>query len=276
VRHHVPPALLENARAYGGQPASPRDAVTVAVVRAGSTCSELLLLRRRSELAFAPSFDVFPGGKVEHHDRRPIPWAGPEPARWARRFGCDAGLAHALVVAAVRETFEETGILIASDEDGNMVRFEDNELETYRVALEHGEMLLADLLRDRRLVLRSDLLAPWSHWVTPEFEPLRYDTHFLVALAPSEASPVMAPEAKSAQWIALDRVTSAIAAGDVTMLPPTRTTCDELSEHPTDQLLNAAWARRSTLRTAVLVKQGEEYFLETEIREEHPPSSVSE
>ena len=114
-----------------------------------------------------------------------VAWAGPEPADWADRLGCDEETARALVCAAVRETFEESGVLLAGPHGDEVVAdTTGDEWEADRVALESRELAMTDFLTRRGLVLRTDLLGVWAAWLTPVFEPKRYRTWFFVALLP--------------------------------------------------------------------------------------------
>ena len=111
---------------------------------------------------------------------------GPAPAEWAARLGTDERTARALVCAAVRETFEESGVLLAGprdEPDAVVADTSGDDWEADRVALEARELSMTDFLDRRGLVLRSDLLGAWSGWLTPEFEPRRYRTWFFVAAA---------------------------------------------------------------------------------------------
>ena len=119
MRIPLPPQLVEQARAFAAgerTPAEPRDAATVVLMRPGTTATgpEVYLLRRQASMAFAAGMCVFPGGGVDPRDfDHAVAWAGPAPAEWAERLGTDEATARALVCAAVRETFEESGVLLA-------------------------------------------------------------------------------------------------------------------------------------------------------------------
>ena len=117
MRIPLPDALVEQARAFSAgtaQPAEPRDAATVVLLREAQGAPELYLLRRQTSMAFAAGMCVFPGGGVDERDFDvSIAWAGPSPAQWAQLLGVDEARARALVCAAVRETFEESGVLLA-------------------------------------------------------------------------------------------------------------------------------------------------------------------
>jgi 8-oxo-dGTP pyrophosphatase MutT (NUDIX family) len=204
--------------------ATPRPAATVMLVRDGVGGVEVFMLRRVSSMEFAPSMWVFPGGGVDpRDDAADLPWAGPAPDDWADLLGCDEGMARALVSAAVREVFEECGVLLAGPSPESVVGdLRDPEWDGERAALLAREQSLAEMLVRRGLVLRSDLLAVRAHWLTPPFEPKRYDTWFFTALLPSGQIPDDdTSEADHADWTVPGVLLDAYAAGEVLMLPPT-------------------------------------------------------
>lgn len=220
----VPDHLLAHLTSWDGISATPRDAATVMVLRRRGVGLEALLLRRQRSMAFAGGMHVFPGGSVQASDREPVPWVGPSADEWARRWDCDTDLARALVVAGVRETFEETGILFAgSDAQSVSGVCTGREWDEARRALEAGETTMAALLTDRGLVLRADLLGAWAHWITPEFEPRRFDTRFFVAILPEqELAHTHGSEADASFWIDVSAAVSAAEQGAVAMMAPTR------------------------------------------------------
>ncbi|MGH3625684.1 MAG: NUDIX hydrolase, partial [Sciscionella sp.] len=144
-------------------PVTPRDAATVVLLRDGADGIEAFLLRRVAAMAFAGGMTVFPGGGVDARDADANPrWAGPAPAWWAGILGSAERLAGALVCAAVRETFEESGVLLAGPTEETVV--EDATTHAWaRKALAARELSFATFLADTKLVLRSDLLRPWSN-----------------------------------------------------------------------------------------------------------------
>ena len=169
-------------------PAETRQAATVLIVRDGAPGLEVYLLRRTKGMPFAGGMTAYPGGGVDQRDGdTEIGWAGPTPAEWAAAFGCDERTARELVCAAVRETFEEAGVLLAGARRGGAVvpDVSGDDWEEQRQALLTRELSLAELLAGRGLVLRSDLLRPFAHWITPPIEPRRYDTKFFVAALPA-------------------------------------------------------------------------------------------
>ncbi|WP_433352230.1 NUDIX hydrolase [Microtetraspora malaysiensis] len=207
-----------------------RDAATVVVLR--DSPLEVYLLRRKATMAFAAGAYVFPGGSVDPRDAdHAVAWAGPSPREWGAVFGADERTARGLVCAAVRETFEESGVLLAGPSATTIVAdTTGDDWEADRVALIAHELSFAEFLDRRGLVLRSDLLRPWAHWITPEIETRRFDTRFFVAaLPPGQRTRDVGGEADMVAWMppaaALDRA----AAGEIMLMPPTFTTLTELS-----------------------------------------------
>ena len=185
----LPPEFLDRARAAQDPsfvPSPARDAATVALVRDAANGLEVYLLRRVRGMAFAGGMHVFPGGSVDPADATAdLGWAGPPAGEWAQAFATTAPLARSLVCAAVRETFEESGVLLAGASDDDLLPdVSSDDWEAERVALEAREHSLSELLARRGLVLRSDLLRPLAHWITPEVEPKRFDTRFFLARLP--------------------------------------------------------------------------------------------
>ncbi|MGS2805786.1 NUDIX hydrolase [Nocardia sp. MW-W600-9] len=206
-----------------------RDASTVMLVRDGDTGIEVFLQRRVSGMAFAGGMTVFPGGGVDAADgTADIAWAGPAPAWWAERFATSEQSAQALVAAAVRETFEECGVLLAGPTADTVV----DDSAVYREArgkLERRELSLADFLAAEGLVLRADLLRPWSNWITPEAEPRRYDTRFFVAVLPQgQIADGATSEAAQVVWATPSDALASWRAGEHVLLPPTWSQLDGL------------------------------------------------
>ncbi|MFC0429539.1 NUDIX hydrolase [Kutzneria buriramensis] len=226
-------------------PVTPKDAATVALVREGGAGLEVFLLRRVAGMAFAGGMTVFPGGGVDRRDAdTSVAWVGPEPAWWGRKFGCDPHLARALVCAAVRETFEESGVLLAGKDDTSVVADAAKYSEA-RHALVNREVSLAQFLSEANLVLRADLLRPWANWVTPTEEPRRYDTRFFLAVLPEgQHADGQTSEADHAGWQRPQDAIDDWKAGRVGLLPPTWMTLAELREAGT--VAAAMTAERAT------------------------------
>ncbi|MCH8611710.1 NUDIX hydrolase [Arsenicicoccus dermatophilus] len=215
-----------------------RHAATVQLVRDAEDGAgvEVFMLRRVATMEFAPRTMVFPGGGVDPRDADEAlardHWAGPTPQQWAERMGRPAAVAQQLVVAAVREVFEECGVLLAGAGPDDVVRdLATPDWHADRVALEARELSLTDLLLRRGLVLRSDLLAYRAHWITPAFEPRRYDTAFFAALLPTGQHPDdRTTEADSAGWCRPADLLARLERGRVLMLPPTIVAVEQLAE----------------------------------------------
>lgn len=214
--------------------AAPRDAATVVLQRPGADGSpEVYLLRRQVTMDFAGGMCVFPGGGVDPRDYdHEVAWAGPTPAEWAARLGTSEDVARALVCAAVRETFEESGVLLAgASADTVVADTTADDWEADRVALESRELSLTDFLDRRGLVLRTDLLGIWSGWLTPVFEPKRYRTWFFVAQLPEgQVTRDVSSESSEVVWLPATEAVAQTERGEMAMLPPTYLTCMEIGE----------------------------------------------
>jgi 8-oxo-dGTP pyrophosphatase MutT (NUDIX family) len=214
-------------------PVTPKDAATVVLLRDTADGPEAFLLRRVVGMAFAGGMSVFPGGGVDRRDAdADIAWTGPNPEWWAEKFACAVPLARALVCAAVRETFEESGVLLAGP-DADSVVSDTRPYSPARQALVDRELSLAQFLANNQLVLRSDLLRPWANWVTPAEEPRRYDTKFFIAALPEgQRADGSTTEADHAEWRRPDDAIAMWKAGERGLLPPTWMTLAELAEQP--------------------------------------------
>jgi len=212
-------------------PVVPKPAATVVLIRddpappAGRTPLQVFLQRRVAGMAFAGGMTVFPGGSVDPSDHVDVPrWIGPTPASWGERLGHPPALAAALVKAAVRETYEECGVLLAGDGPATLAAHLRADLLARRAAL-------PDVLGDRPL--RADLLRAWSRWITPPSSPRRYDTAFLVARLPAaQEADAHTTEAVEARWWHPAEALERWHAGDLKLMLPTQTTLREIDEYP--------------------------------------------
>jgi 8-oxo-dGTP pyrophosphatase MutT (NUDIX family) len=156
-------------------------AATVLLVRDGASGLEVFMVKRHHQIDFVAGALVFPGGKASKGDFDP---GLSDCSDGGHDWGSEM---RALAAAAIREAFEESGILLAR-EAGCPV-FVTSErlagLEHYRQPLEKGDIALIDMLRQEKLNIAFDALAHFAHWITPENMPKRFDTHFFVAAAPS-------------------------------------------------------------------------------------------
>ncbi|MGW3308848.1 NUDIX hydrolase [Streptomyces sp. NPDC001073] len=205
-------------------PVVPRRAATVMLLRDTDTGPAVHMLRRRASMAFAGGAYAYPGGGVDpRDDDLHVRWAGPTRAWWADRLGVDETAAQAIVCAAVRETYEEAGVLLAGRTPDSVVGDTTGaDWETDRAALVARDLSFAEFLDRRGLVLRSDLLGAWARWITPEFESRRYDTWFFVAVLPEgQRTRNASTEADRTVWITPGEAAESYDKGDLTMMPPT-------------------------------------------------------
>jgi 8-oxo-dGTP pyrophosphatase MutT (NUDIX family) len=184
---------------------------------------------------------VFPGGGVDDRDRNTdIAWHGPDRSWWADRFGTDEELAEALVCAAARETFEESGVLFAGAADDPDLLVDDASVyREQRAALENKSLSFGEFLRAEKLVLRADLLRPWANWVTPKEERTRrYDTYFFVAALPQgQRADGDNTETDKAGWVTPQAALDDFAEGRSFLLPPTWTQLDALNGRTVAEVL---------------------------------------
>lgn len=196
-----------------------RDAATVVLLRDGVDGIEAWLLTRVQQMVFAAGMSVFPGGRVDDADAE-LPFAAGAAEEVAARYGCDRILGGALLGAAVRETFEETGVLLTTPIA---------DLSGARTDVEDGRVSFADLLRAHGLTIGTDVLHPWSRWVTPPGEVRRYDTRFFVGALPdgAEAQDVTS-ESSEASWVSVGDALEQAQRGERGLMPPTLVTLASL------------------------------------------------
>jgi 8-oxo-dGTP pyrophosphatase MutT (NUDIX family) len=207
---------------------------------------EVLLLERHIESDFAGGALVFPGGKVDPADRTlpPERWAGRDPADWRGLLGAGSDEdALGLMVAAVRETFEEADVLLATRHgqpvtDADLAS--DSFVEARRRLGSRDEVFdWTAWLAEEELVLDLGALAPWAWWVTPKGQHKRFDTRFFVARLPDEQSAAHDDvEMTSLRWITPESALQAQRDGRATVIYPTRKNLEALAVHGA---ADAAW-----------------------------------
>ncbi|MCD2110893.1 MULTISPECIES: NUDIX hydrolase [Rhodococcus] len=218
-----------------------RDASTVMLVRDSARGVEVFLQRRVVGMDFAGGMTVFPGGGVDPSDTdAEVRWTGPDVAWWAERFGIGEAQARALVLAAVRETFEECGVLLAGPTADSVVADTGDYAEARRL-LEARELSFGDFLEKEQLVLRADLLRPQANWITPLGERRRYDTRFFVAAVPEgQRADGNTSETDLVQWQTAEEALADWRSGRCILLPPTWSQLSILSGFATVADLMAA------------------------------------
>ncbi|SMQ17894.1 hypothetical protein SAMN06272771_4327 [Streptomyces sp. Ag82_O1-12] len=257
-----PPEWPDRIRALAAgtlTPVTPKRAATVMLLKDTDSGPAVHMLRRRASMAFAGGAYAYPGGGVDpRDDDHHVRWAGPTRAWWADRLGVDETAAQAIVCAAVRETYEEAGVLLAGPAADSVVGDTTGaDWETDRAALVARDLSFAEFLDRRGLVLRSDLLGAWTRWITPEFEARRYDTWFFVAALPEgQRTRNASTEADRTVWITPREAAAGYDKGELLMMPPTIATLRQLTAYETAAgALDAAPGRDLTpvLATARLV-----------------------
>ncbi len=213
-----------SATPHDSPPAGPateaiRAAATVMLIRDADPGVETFVLRRVPAMAFAAGMTVFPGGGVDPADHADVGWHGPDPAWWAATLGEEPVAARALVVAAVRELFEETGVLLAGRDPAGPVPVLPDDV---REAVVARRATLVQVLADAGLGIRSDLLRPWANWLTPPGQGRRYDTFFFAAALPDgQRARMLTTEADLGEWRRPDDLFTERAAGRTKLMPPT-------------------------------------------------------
>jgi 8-oxo-dGTP pyrophosphatase MutT (NUDIX family) len=230
---------------HTGDVAPAVDAASVVLVRdqvRGRGPLEVLLLERHLDSDFAGGALVFPGGKVDDQDRTldAARWTGRAPKGWRERLGTETDAdARGLLVAAVRETFEEVGVLFATDEYSEPVTTDQLRSPTFREA--RRRLCARDeswdwrrWLEDEALVLDLRSLEFWSWWVTPEGQHKRFDTRFFLAVLPPGQAPAQDDvEATSIGWWRPQDALDAHERGEATIIFPTRRNLEALARFGT-------------------------------------------
>ena len=230
---------------------TPKPAATVTLVRDTGSGIEVLMMERNLSASFAPGAYVFPGGALDPVDHTPemqMLCSGISDAQASRVLGiAQGGLAY--WAAAICESFEEAGLLIAYDAGQRVIALDDTEVierfRRHRHALNQGTHSLLDILRDQRLTLAADQLAYFGHRITPASSPRRFDTRFFVAAAP----PAQVPshdnqEIISHVWITPGQALDRHRRDDFKMSFPTIRALEEFSAYDTAaSLMRAMYAK---------------------------------
>ncbi len=244
-----------------------RPAATLLLVRDGAAGLEVFMVRRPSTADFGGMY-VFPGGKVDAADTELASCClGLDEAQACARLGVsEGGLAY--WVAAIRESFEEAGALLAYRAENPaqaaaLVNFQDAEADRHFAALRHqvhqAELSLLTLCQQEGLCLATDQVHYFSHWITPKGVGRRYDTRFFVAaLPPGQTTAHHAEELTDSCWVTPVQALQAHAAGHWPMIHPTLVTLRTIAEYPNvASLLQAVVSgHHNPEATVVLQQQG--------------------
>lgn len=242
--------MSDSTRDFDPRAVPIRDAATVMLVRDGEAGMEVFMLKRTFRAVFVGGGYVFPGGAVDDADRHG------DVERWCEGLadsdastllGIESG-GLAYWVAAVRECFEEAGILLAHSPDGAVIRFDEPTVEqrfgVHRRAVHAGERRLLDICAEEGLRLALGSIHYFAHWITPLGEPRRFDTRFFVARAP-EAQEALHDDHETIDnvWIRPCDALDQHARGEFFMIFPTIKNLEAISRFATADELMAASSR---------------------------------
>jgi 8-oxo-dGTP pyrophosphatase MutT (NUDIX family) len=209
-------------------PVVPAPSATIVLLRdrpAGGI--EIMLIQRHRASKFAAGDHVFPGGKIEIADdpEDAVQWcAGLDGEQATRVLGATDGSRTALAhwTGAIREAFEEVGVLLAVDAAGRPPRVDPAKLAEYRRACQRDHRTFWDMVRAERLTLTTDRLAYFAHWITPEENPLRFDVRFFAAPMP-EGQHAEADEREiiGVRWLSPLEAFEAQSRGEISLRRPT-------------------------------------------------------
>jgi 8-oxo-dGTP pyrophosphatase MutT (NUDIX family) len=210
-------------------PTVPRPAVSVILAREAAGALEIFLLWRAPTMTFLPGRLVFPGGSVDKRDAGND--ALPDVAVIAGQLGVPPEEARTKVITGVRETFEETGVLLARHRlTGAAFEIDADVLESERARTLDRNTTVADVLDRFDLAVHADDLKPWARWVTPTVSPIRFDvTFFLAALPPGQVARHISTEATEAAWWKPAAALAASKTGEVQLATPQRMLLTELA-----------------------------------------------
>jgi 8-oxo-dGTP pyrophosphatase MutT (NUDIX family) len=242
----------------------PVPSATLTLVRETDGGLEVLMLQRNFQSGFVPGMYVFPGGALDAEDHEPA-----LQTRCARLTDADAsarlgvergGLAYA--IAAIRESFEEAGLLLAYDESGALVRLDSppaiDRFRAHRHELNQGRRTMAGVLEAERLSLAVDRLVYFARWITPEGAPRRYDARFFAAIAPPAQTPLHDDrETISHVWVRPSHALDEHRSGRFKLMLPTSRTLEEFASYNSaGALMTAMRARRDIPAILPRIKPG--------------------
>lgn len=238
------------------KPAAPMPSATVTLVRNAPGGMEVLMMRRNLQSAFVPGMYVFPGGGLDDADlsfkNNGLCSCLDDAAASAVLNVAADGLAY--WAAAIREAFEESGLLLARDRAGEPVMLSDAAVAArfneHRRRLNAGAVDFAELLRVENLQLAADQLTYFAHWITPVGMPRRYDTRFFMAEAPAGQEPLQdEQETIAAEWVSPGAALSRHRRGEFDMRTPTVRTLETFADCANVANLRKALGEKHEVRT---------------------------
>lgn len=264
---NLPERFAESIRNPPTEPADPKPAATIVLLRDAEPGMEVLLMRRSRRAGFVPGAYVFPGGRVDGTDAMPevmdhLDRLNPDLAaeRLALRDAEPPAIAYYL--AALREAFEETGIMVGLRSDGSAppTAAEDARIDAVRDDLMQDRISFAEAISLLQCRIAGDAIEYIAHWVTPEPEPRRYDTRFFAAKVRAGATPIVDPrEMTDALWLTPREALRRCDRGEVPMVFPTIKTLEELAAYRTAEDALSGFAGspvRTIMPTLVITPTG--------------------
>lgn len=229
----------KNKKAENKTPSKPVPAATIVLLRQGQSALEMFMVVRHHQIDFASGALVFPGGKADAGDYdadllNHLDGAAKDPDMCAMQ------------VAAIREAFEECGVLLARPKDGAQLIDGDrlSMLEPYRKRLNDGEISICEFVKQQELQLACDQLVHFAHWITPDMMPKRFDTHFFLAQAPEDHLLIHdGYESVDSVWIEPQQAIKDAAEGTRTVIFPTLRNVEKVGQHATVQAALKAAAK---------------------------------
>ena len=236
----------------------PKDSATVILVRRGQgKTPEVFLARRHASQSFMAGVYVFPGGQLEASDAdiaEIILLSAKDdfqPHTLLQDSTLTRDMALGFYICAIRETFEETGVLFARNASNDLIDFGNATIQAsfsaYRKSLNEGKITLAEIIRQEKLVLMTGMLTPYAHWITPEIIPQRFSTRFFLAEMPHHGQNAVTDkdELTSSLWATPHDALQMYTTGKIAMMPPTLKTLEEMAEFISlDELFAAARNRK--------------------------------
>jgi 8-oxo-dGTP pyrophosphatase MutT (NUDIX family) len=236
---------------------APKDSATVILVRqAQGKTMEVFLARRHVNQSFMAGAFVFPGGRLEAADADSALTEfisakdDFHPHSLLQDNALTKKTALSFFFCAIRETFEETGVLFARTKGGHSIDFGNAVIKSrfaaYRQLLNLGNITLPEIARQEELILMPALLIPYSHWITPEIVPKRFSTRFFLAELPQgQSATTDKDELTSSLWVTPHDALQMYTAGEITLMPPTLKTVEEMAKFISLDELFAAARNRS-------------------------------
>jgi 8-oxo-dGTP pyrophosphatase MutT (NUDIX family) len=288
--------LLNKIYLQGDPPASssgdtPKEAATVILVRQALEDSwEIFLARRHRQQSFMAGAFVFPGGQLESSDCDPefcsfiYKACDFHPQALLQDNSLTAEKAQEFFIAAIRETFEEAGILLAGDTNETFITLEQEEdiarFSGYRQDLNNNQISFVEILRKEKIFLFPAALIPYSHWITPESAAKRFDTRFFLTRLPRGQKPVADyTELTESLWVTPQDALRMQSLREIVLMPPTLKTIMELAKFTSiDELFTAAKSRLiypvlpQEITNGVMLPHDPEYSIELYKR----PASLDE